>query len=69
MRCMYFFIKDVKFASGIKNDSFGFYPYTDVCLHCILGTFPSPEKKYHRHVTRVRFEPTTLAILEQCLTN
>ena len=24
-------IRDVKFASGIKNISFGFYPYTDVC--------------------------------------
>ena len=23
---------DVKFASGIKNFNFGFYPYTDVCL-------------------------------------
>ena len=22
---------DVKFASGIKNINFGFYPYTDVC--------------------------------------
>ena len=24
-------IIDVKFASGIKNINFGFYPYTDVC--------------------------------------
>ena len=24
-------ITDVKFASGIKNINFGFYPYTDVC--------------------------------------
>ena len=24
-------IIDVKFASGIKNTNFGFYPYTDVC--------------------------------------
>ena len=52
-----------------KNINFGFYPYTDVCEHCILSTFQSPVNKYHRHVTRVGFEPTTLAILEQCLTN
>ena len=25
------FIRDVKFASGINNTNFGFYPYADVC--------------------------------------
>ena len=44
------------------------YPYTDVCKHCTLNTFPIPVKKYHRHVTLVGFKPTTLAILKQCLT-
>ena len=35
----------------------------------LLSTFQTvPLKMYHRHVTRPRFEPTTLAILEQCLT-
>ena len=29
---------DVKFASGIKNINCGLYPYTDVCMHCILST-------------------------------
>ena len=24
-----------------------------MCEHCILGTFPSPVIKYHRHITRV----------------
>ena len=56
-------LRNVKFASGIKNFNFGFCPYTNVCLHYIVITYPSPEKKYHRHVT------TTLAVLEQCLTN
>ena len=49
----------------------GFYPYTDVCLHCTLSRryFPeSSEKKYHRQITWVGFKPMTLAILERCLT-
>ena len=56
---------DFKFASEIKNINFGFYPYNDVCKHCIhiLGTFPESceelEKK-QRHFTQVGFEPTTL---------
>ena len=40
------FIIDVKFASGIKDIIFlFFYPYTDVCLHCILGSFLSHGEK------------------------
>ena len=35
----------------------------------IVYSVPSPVKNYYRQVTRVGFEPTTLAILEQCLTN
>ena len=40
-----------------------------MCQHCILSTFPSPVKKYHRHIIWVGFDPTTFAILQQCLTN
>ena len=29
---------------GFLNINFGFYPYTDMCQHCILSTFPSPVK-------------------------
>ena len=43
-----------------------FYPYTEA-VYFILSQ--GPVKKYHRHVTQVGFEPTTLAILVQCLTN
>ena len=25
---------------GVNNINFGFYPYTDVCQHCTLSTFP-----------------------------
>ena len=39
-----------------------------MCVSTVYSVLsPSPAKKYHRHVTRVGFEPTTLAILEQCL--
>ena len=67
----FFYIIDVKFASGYRIFIFFFfYPYIDVCYHStILGTFPESCEKHHRHVTRVGFEPTTLAILEQFHTN
>ena len=45
MYCLYYFtvyvkvIIDDKFASGMKNVNFGFYPsYTDMCRHCILSS-------------------------------
>ena len=31
-----FVLRDGKFASGIKNINFDFYPYTDVCKHCVF---------------------------------
>ena len=43
--------------------------YTDVCEHWILGVLFRALLKNHRHITRVGLEPTTDAILEQCLTN
>ena len=62
--------RDVKFALVDKQCSFWFVPiYTDVCQHCILSTYQSSVKKIHRLITRVGFEPTTFASLEQCLTN
>ena len=32
-------VRNVEFALGIKNINFGFYPYIDVCYHCILGKY------------------------------
>ena len=43
--------------------------YTNVCNHCILGIFPSSVKKIPGILLGVGFKPTTVAILEQCLTN
>ena len=47
---------------------FGFYPYTPMCVSNVYSVLsPSLVKQYHRHVTRVGFEPTTLEFLEQRL--
>ena len=52
------YITDIKFASGVNNILALYTQY--------LPNF-CEEKKNLR--TRVEFEPTTFAILEQCLTN
>ena len=39
--------------SSFGSINFCFYQYTDVYKRCILGTFPSPVKQYHRHITWV----------------
>ena len=57
----------VKFASGIKNINFGvFFTHTPMCVNSTVYSVLSRVlwKKYHRHATRIGFEPTTLAILE-----
>ena len=47
-----------------------FYPYVHQCMTALYTRyFPESCEHSHRHITRVGFEPTTLAILEQCLTN
>ncbi len=54
---------DVKFASGIKNIIW-LYTHTPMCVkNSTLCTFPAIQ--FNRHNTRVGFEPTTFAILEQ----
>ena len=44
-----------------------FYPYTLLALY--TQYLHKLCEQNHRHITRVGFEPTTLAILEQCLIN
>ena len=47
---------------------FDFYPYTDVCFTVYSVLSESCEQISQAYNTQVEFEPTTLAILEQCLT-
>ena len=54
-------LKNVKFASGIKNVNFGFYPYTDECLHCIFGAFPSSLLQW-RSANRKHFDSRVRAL-------
>ena len=54
---------DVKFALGIKNIHFGFYPYTPMCVSTVYSVLtPSYVKTNQKHITRVGFEPTAFAI-------
>ena len=62
-------LNDVKFASGIKKISFWFLPKHRNVLALYTQYFHKSRENSPRHSTRVGFEPKTLAILEQCLTN
>ena len=69
-------VKKIKITTLVRisaNVQFVFNPYTlTTSVVSSLYTQYLPElsgNKNHRHITWVGFEPTTLAILEQCHTN
>ena len=41
------YITSLFIENKITWKKFWFYPYTDVCKHCILSSFPSPSNKKH----------------------
>ncbi len=56
---------DANFCIGNKEYNL-VYALTSMCIKlCILSTLPSSVKKIHKQITRVGFEPTTFALLEQ----